>query len=433
MSKPLLKDLPELVKAGIITPDTAQKITEYYQSQKGTPSNKFNPVLGILGALLVGFGIILVVAHNWDDLNRLTQTILAFLPLALTQGLCVYTLLRKKESMAWRESSAALLFFAVAACISLISQVYHISGTLSGFLLTWMALTFPIVYLLPSSLVSLLLIACGTWYACEVGYNGIFSSSHTSIPWWYLVLLVLLLPHYIRYARFNRNSNFFHLHNWFLVISLCITLGAFIEDYPYRFGFLGYMGMFGVFYLLGNRSYFIDNKWYGNPLYLIGLFGSLFILMTWSFSSIWSSGRHTEIGFFGSPFSIVILALLAAGAWLNIKQNKNQFDPVGFSPYLFLIALVTLPLSLSIGPFLINIWILVIALFYIRKGSLHNHLGILNFGLLIIAVLAILRFFDDSIPFIWRGLFFVATGVGFFVSNYLLLRKRKAATQNTTV
>lgn len=66
------------------------------------------------------------------------------------------------------------------------------------------------------------------------------------------------------------------------------------------------------------------------------------------------------------------------------------------------------------------------AIFYIRKGSIKNHLGILNFGLLIIAVLALLRFFDNSIPFVWRGLFFVATGIGFFVANYLLLKKRKS-------
>ena len=57
MSKPVLKDLPELVKAGIITPYTAQKITEYYQLQKDTSSNRFNTILGIPGSLLAGGGI----------------------------------------------------------------------------------------------------------------------------------------------------------------------------------------------------------------------------------------------------------------------------------------------------------------------------------------------------------------------------------------
>jgi uncharacterized membrane protein len=74
---------------------------------------------------------------------------------------------------------------------------------------------------------------------------------------------------------------------------------------------------------------------------------------------------------------------------------------------------------------LINAWTIFIAIFFIRKGAAKNHLGIVNFGLIIIAALAICRFFDDRIPFIWRGIFFLATGVAFFAANYLLLRKRK--------
>jgi hypothetical protein len=56
---------------------------------------------------------------------------------------------------------------------------------------------------------------------------------------------------------------------------------------------------------------------------------------------------------------------------------------------------------------------------------LMNHLGILNFGLLIVLVLALCRFFDDRIPFVWRGFFFLATGISFFAANYFLLKKRK--------
>lgn len=432
MSKPLLKDLPELVKAGIITPETAEKITAYYESQKSTPSNKFTIVLGILGALLAGFGIVLVVAHNWEVLNRLTQTVLAFIPLAVTQALCIYTVLKKKDSMAWRESSAVLLFFAIAACISLISQIYHISGTLSGFLMLWILLTIPLVYLLPSSLVSLLLIGCGTWYACLVGYNGIFDSGRTAIPWFYIGLLIALAPHYIRYFRFNRYSNFFHLHNWFLVASLVITFGAFTGDYNFRFVFLAYVGLFGVFYLLGSTPYFKENRLFANPLYITGILGTLVIFFIWSFGAFWDESFYGKAElFFDSPFFVVNLVLLVLVAFLNIKHNKPQFDPVGFSPYLFLIGLILWNSIPGLASFLINIWLLAIAVFFIRRGSLRNHLGILNFGLIIIAILAILRFFDDNIPFVWRGLFFLAAGAGFFVANYLLLKKRKTITQNT--
>jgi hypothetical protein len=40
-------------------------------------------------------------------------------------------------------------------------------------------------------------------------------------------------------------------------------------------------------------------------------------------------------------------------------------------------------------------------------------------------ILAICRFFDYQIPFVWRGIFFLATGICFFAANYFLLKKRK--------
>ena len=72
-------------------------------------------VFGVLGAILVGLGMVLIIAHNWDDLSRMTKTGLAFLPLLLGQGLCGYVLLRKQDSVAWRESATAFLFFAKIA------------------------------------------------------------------------------------------------------------------------------------------------------------------------------------------------------------------------------------------------------------------------------------------------------------------------------
>ena len=36
------------------------------------------------------------------------------------------------------------------------------------------------------------------------------------------------------------------------------------------------------------------------------------------------------------------------------------------------------------------------------------------------------RFFDTNMSFVIRGLLFVAVGVGFFITNYVMLKKQKA-------
>ena len=74
----------------------------------------------------------------------------------------------------------------------------------------------------------------------------------------------------------------------------------------------------------------------------------------------------------------------------------------------------------------LNLWVLVLGLYFTRLGSVRNHLGILNLGLFIIGFLAVLRFFDEDIPFVWRGVFFLATGIAFFVANYIVIKRRKS-------
>ncbi|WKN43561.1 hypothetical protein [Tunicatimonas pelagia] len=70
--------------------------------------------------------------------------------------------------------------------------------------------------------------------------------------------------------------------------------------------------------------------------------------------------------------------------------------------------------------------ILVIGIAITLKGARQDHLGVLNYGLLIIAALVLCRFFDERLSFILRGTLFVLVGIGFFLTNYRMLRKRKA-------
>lgn len=55
-------------------------------------------LFGILGAVLIGGGIILLLAHNWEQLGRPARVAVAFAPLVLSQALAL---------PAWRCSSWA--------------------------------------------------------------------------------------------------------------------------------------------------------------------------------------------------------------------------------------------------------------------------------------------------------------------------------------
>jgi len=422
----LQKDLPELVEAGLIDQSTADRIQDYYLQKKGNPSNRLFVVFGVLGAILVGLGIILIVAHNWDQLPRMAKTVFAFLPLVIGQLLCAYALFKKSDSLAWRESSASFLFFALGASIALVSQVYNIPGNLSSYLLSWMLLSLPLLYVMRSSMSSLLYLLGITYYACELGY-WTFQAGE---PYFYWILLLLSLPHYYFLYKDRPKSNFLTFHHWMFPLSLIITLGT-LSLGRWELMFVAYFSLFGVFYNLGQSPYFKKQATRNNGYSILGSFGSIVLLLIMSFSWFWEDLRH-------SPFSaenllqapeligLFLLSLIALGLflWNTRTQGLGSTRPVSLV-FLVYIILFTLGMKYSFVVVVINLFTLLIGLLTVREGARHDRLGMLNYGLLIIAALVICRFFDTDLSFVIRGLLFVSVGVGFFVANYLMLKRRR--------
>ena len=165
MSNKFLDDLPELIEGGIITNEIAESISLYYEKKKADQGGVLQVVLAVLGAILVGLGILFILAHSWDEMSVLVKTILAFTPLVVAQGLAVYVILKKSGDKMWQESVGVFLYISVAISISLVSHIYNISGNLSSFMLIWMLLSLPVVYILDSSMVSLLYIGGITVFA----------------------------------------------------------------------------------------------------------------------------------------------------------------------------------------------------------------------------------------------------------------------------
>ena len=50
----------------------------------------------------------------------------------------------------------------------------------------------------------------------------------------------------------------------------------------------------------------------------------------------------------------------------------------------------------------------------------------LNSGMTVIALLVICRSFDSDLTFVVKGTLFVLVGIGFFVANWLMIKKKKS-------
>jgi len=428
LKTPLLKELPELVQAGIIPQETADKISDYYLNQRTPSQNRIVIAFGILGAILVGLGIILIIAHNWDEFPRMVKTGFAFLPLVAGQIVCGFTLMKKRGSIAWVESATAFLFFAVGASISLVSQVYNIPGNLTSFLFTWMLLCLPLIYVMNSSIASLLYLIGITYYACESGYW----SHPATESYWYWILLLLALPHFVRLHRKQPEGNFMIFHNWLVPLSLLTALGTVAESTE-ELMFIAYMSLLGLFYLFGSSEFFSEQKRRSNGFFIISSVGTIGMLLAFSFDWFWkmlarSNLRYREVVSSPEFYASAIITLVALG--FLFRQMKNQplreIKPLGVVFLVFIVTFIMGLSSITLPLIIINLLALAIGVLTIRSGAQADHLGILNFGLLIITALVVCRYFDSDLSFVAKGILFVSVGLGFFFSNYLMLKKRKA-------
>ena len=420
----LSDQLDELETNQIISSDTAAKIREYYKAKINT-GRSFPALTAILGSVLTASGLTLVIAHNWDEFSPALRTLIAIMPMALAQLLCIYVYFRKQSEKTWTESAAIFLFFSVCCCIAMLSQIYQISGTISGFLRTWILLCFPLIYLFRSVIVMMFTIACITWLACITGY-----SNEPTVPYLYLLLMAAMTPFYLQLRQANDSAIPF-LHA-LIAISFVITLGSFNNG-------IESIQVIATSYVLLFQGLIVFHSSFGkkqlskNPAWIIGSLGLIIMLYMYSYEEIWNNlrDRRVSVGnLLSSPLSWFSAAMVIISFAKIRKEWKKTAspDPSQLVPWL-LVALIWLPFSNGIAGFIVNMLIFLSGVYYIRLGSERNHLGILNAGLILITILALLRYFDTNIPFLWRGIFFVSAGILLFTANLLFLKKRRQIRQ----
>ncbi len=161
---------------------------------------------------------------------------------------------------------------------------------------------------------------------------------------------------------------------------------------------------------------------------LLGSVGTVWVLLRASFGSWWVYLKESEISFGPDVYLTAILnvaALVILLFSLRRREEGKTFELLPMSFAIFLVIIVIGTYS-PLGPLLVNLLVFAVGLTTILRGSRQNSLGIMNYGMGVISLLIICRFFDTDLSFIVRGLLFIGVGVGFFLLNYLTLKKRKA-------
>lgn len=135
--------LSDWQKAGLIESTQVEKIRAYEASLP--ESSWILSSLYILGTLIVGIGVISVVASNWDQLSNFAKLLLNFLILSVV-GYRIFIADQQQKPILY-DSLIFGLMILVLASIGLISQIYHTGGKLYQAILFWSLAMAPISFM----------------------------------------------------------------------------------------------------------------------------------------------------------------------------------------------------------------------------------------------------------------------------------------------
>ncbi|AHF08498.1 DUF2157 domain-containing protein [Desulfitobacterium metallireducens] len=430
----LHEEIPKWVAKDVVSEETGIKIQNYYGEVEEPNGLKMAlAIFGTLGAVLIGSGIILLFAKNWDNFSLTLRTVLSLLPLILAQILTGWVIFTGKNSPAWREGTAVFLFLMIGASISLIGQTYHIPGDTPQFILTWILLSLPIIYLLEVTVPAILYIL-GTviWAGVTRGEGG-----YTFLYW---LLLALVSGFLYKMFKYWRSSNHFLFLELALILSLCISLSIVLEQVLPGIWIIVYSCYFTILFLMGWIDWKQSESDWQKPLLLIGLMGSLIFSIVLSYKGIWEQvgwkyyGQDYYHNTLNATQDYILMALMGVGVGYLLNKFFKQKDTLGliFSALPVLAILGFLLASFQgagISDLLFDAYLLILGIFIVIRGLKIHSLGLTNGGMLILAVLIILRFFDSGLGFLEKGIAFILVGLGFLLANYVLVRRQKGGEQ----
>lgn len=123
-----------------ITAAQCEQILTFERQRSG---NTFWRTAFIIAGILIGLGVCLLVAANWDTLGAITKITGAFILLGGLFYTTWWCVVQQKKGLS--ELFAILSFLMIGATIGLIGQVFNLEGGWKSFAMAWALLGLPFV------------------------------------------------------------------------------------------------------------------------------------------------------------------------------------------------------------------------------------------------------------------------------------------------
>jgi uncharacterized membrane protein len=424
----LHRQLPRLIAEGVLTEEAADALRRHYgpPEPRRTRARWGQILLAAFGALLVGGGVILILAHNWDILGRPARAALALGLLLAAQILTLFALVRRPHSAAWTEATSVFLVAACGASLALVGQTYHLGGSFEDLMQAWLWLVVLVPYLTGSTLAA-------------IGFWGLLVIRITALGWrdapWDPWLLVLAGTPFVLLRVRARPESWSTALVTAAAAASTFVVGSMVTIQG------GWNGLWAVFQLslLGaliaaavwEADGEIAGTWRGRILAPAWI-GAVLVGTALTFDDPWRSASsiQTELrnpNVAGAAVVALACAVFASIVTIRLARVGRRAAAIATAAPFLVVATHALALSGMDAPgwVVFNLWLLAVGSLTLMEGIRALKLGTANRGLFALSLLLLARFFDSDQSFLARGLAFVVLGSACLALNYWLMRRAR--------
>lgn len=422
----LAKEAARWVREGLISEEQRARIMGLYPSPPGASRDRTVLILSVLGSVLVGAGVILLFASNWQRIGAgiKVAAIIAAIVGTYATG---YHLQFQRDFPRLGQALILLGGLLYGAGIWLIARVYHVGGNFPTWFFLWGAGLIPMAWATSSYLLLYLaIILMGGWTMAE---QAAFSTHNYLFP---AVLLIGVLPLARRLRSALAEAGILAgLSIWLAVNFIRFATDGFSGG-AQLLGVSRVMLLFGAAVLALGLARLGDFRAYSG-IGAVLVLGSVYAF-TFHYAGPWVAGHETVSvvpgifsvpGFFG-PAIVLFLIVTALGAWRYWQEGgaERPFVAAG------LLILVVSPFIVGALPEVPRMIAFNIVLFGGTLGlvllGLHRRSELLvNLGLVIFLIHGLTRYADLFFRALDRSLFFILGGILLLGGGWLLEHNRR--------
>jgi uncharacterized membrane protein len=418
----LHRELERWVDEKLVSPEQATHLRQRYPVSM--PAFSWGLIVfATTGALVVGLGVILLLAYNWDGIPKFGKLALIFGAMAGAHAAGLHWLRQDDWRRKLGEAMLVLGTMFFGAAIWLVAQIYNIDEHYPNGFLTWAAGALVLAWVIRSTALGILaVLLVGIWGGCEaVDFNR---PGH----WAMLVVVLGVAP----LAWRNRSAVLLALCVAATQALLLLNLGVwgagahlFTASLAFAVLLAGAARLSAAVFSGGARV--MEGFGYGVFLvcaYLLTFRGATRGLLDWERAPGWRPEFAVAIGWGLFAIAIALWAWVARRALLARELAVERTDwllPIALL-YAFGIAAIGARGWEQFVAWSFTALLLGLAAWWMWRGCQQSRLGITVLGSVVLTALVAARYFDLFQSMASRGLAFIVLG-GLFLAEALYYRK----------